>query len=117
VLLFDGDCGFCSRSIRFLADRGLLGYPAMPWQRVPEGDLPVAPERLRDEVVLVRPGRPDVGGADALAASVRASDSWLRFTGRLIGLPGIRAVAHAVYRRVARNRYRLPGGSTACRIG
>ncbi|OZM72629.1 hypothetical protein CFN78_13400 [Amycolatopsis antarctica] len=117
VLLYDGDCGFCSRSVRFLEEHNLMGYRATPWQRVPDGELTVAFERLQSEVVLVRPGLPVVGGADALAASVRASDSRLRFTGRLLALPGFRAVAHAVYRQVARNRYRLPGGSAACRIG
>jgi predicted DCC family thiol-disulfide oxidoreductase YuxK len=31
-------------------------------------------------------------------------------------LPGVRRVADVVYRAVAANRYRLPGGTPACRV-
>lgn len=116
VLLFDGDCGFCSASIDWLRARRLLGYPARPWQRVPAGQLPVGRERLDNEVVLIRPGHPPVGGADALAAAVGAAPSRLRVVGAVVGRAPARHVARAVYRIIARNRHRMPGGTAACRL-
>lgn len=116
-LLFDGDCGFCTKSIAWLDARSMLGHHAMPWQSVPADELPVPVERLTTEVVLQLPDGPVLGGADALAASVRASGSPLRFLGVVVAAPGLRVLARAVYRVIARNRYRMPGSSDACKIG
>ena len=116
-LLFDGDCGFCTKSIAWLDARSMLGHPAMPWQSVPEDELPVPVERLTTEVVLELPDGRVLGGADALAASVRASGSPLRFLGVVVAAAGLRVLARAVYRVIARNRYRMPGSSDACKIG
>lgn len=115
VLLYDGDCGFCSASIDWLTERRMLGVPARTWQSCDPDGLPVPVERLTTEVVLVD-GPVVLGGADALAAAVRSAGSWRRVLGVFGGLPGIRTVARPVYRLVARNRYRLPGGTGACRI-
>lgn len=115
-LLFDGDCGFCTRSVRWLANLGILAYPAVPWQTVPDAELPVPVKQLMTEVVLELPHGRTLGGADALSASVCASGSGLRFLGRLANLPVVRSIARAVYRMVARNRYRIPGASAACKV-
>ncbi|MBK1787255.1 thiol-disulfide oxidoreductase DCC family protein [Prauserella cavernicola] len=116
-LLFDGDCGFCTKSISWLDARSMLGYQAMPWQSVPDDELPASVERLTTEVVLELPDGRVLGGADALAASVRASRSRLRLLGVVVAAPGLRQLARVVYRVIARNRYRMPGSSDACRIG
>lgn len=115
-LLFDGDCGFCTKSVAWLDQRGLLGHPAVPWQSVPAAQRPVPDGRLTTEVVLERPDGTVLGGADALAATVRAADSRLRIAGVLAALPGVRTLARAVYRVVARNRYRMPGAAAACSV-
>lgn len=80
------------------------------------GELPAPVERLEHEVVLAGAGDPILGGADALAAVVRRSRSPWRFVGSAVKLPPVRLVARLVYRVVARNRYRMPGGFTACQI-
>jgi len=116
VLLYDGDCGFCSRSVSWLERHKLLGVPARTWQSRPDDELPVPIERLEHEVVLAGGSGPILGGADALAAVVRRSNSPWRFIGSALALPPVRPVARLVYRAVARNRYRMPGGSTACQI-
>lgn len=116
-LLFDGDCGFCTKSIAWLDARSMLGQQAVPWQSVPEDELPVPVQRLTTEVVLERPDGRVLGGADALTASVRTSGSPLRFLGMVVGAPGVRVLARAVYRVIARNRYRMPGSSDACKVG
>lgn len=115
VLLYDGDCGFCSASIDWLSRWEMLGVPARTWQSWDADRLPVPVERLATEVVLVE-GPAVLGGPDALAAAVRASGSWRRVLGGFVMLPAVRAVARPVYRAVARNRHRLPGGTGACRI-
>lgn len=116
-LLFDGDCGFCTKSVNWLGKRHMLGCRVTPWQAVGEHELPVSVDRLVTEVVLEQADGTVLGGADALAAAVRASPSPWRPVGALVSLPGIRQLARAVYRVIARNRYRMPGASSSCKIG
>ena len=43
-----------------------------------------------------------------------ASRLWARPLGAALLLPGVNALAGVVYRWVARNRHRFPGGTPAC---
>lgn len=116
VLVYDGDCGFCTKSVEWLARKNLLGYPARAWQNFDQRKLPATPEVLQTKVVLDRPGYAPLGGADAFAACTRASSSPFRWLGGIMGLPMVRWFARTVYRVVARNRHRMPGSSGTCRI-
>ncbi|MFM7125855.1 MAG: thiol-disulfide oxidoreductase DCC family protein, partial [Actinomycetota bacterium] len=46
---------------------------------------------------------------------IHAGSGW-GLAGRFILVPGIRPVAGWIYRRVAANRHRLPGGTPACQM-
>lgn len=116
ALVFDGDCGFCTRS----ADVARRILPAdcavVPWQRVDLAAVGTTAERARQEVLWV-PGTGDVvGGARAVAAALRAAGSGWALLGRLMQLPPVGLLADAVYRVVAANRMRLPGGTAACAL-
>lgn len=70
----------------------------------------------RARVWLVHHGR-RYGGAAAVAALLRHQPSApLRFVGWLGTLWPLSWFAEAAYRVVARFRYRLPGGTPACRV-
>jgi predicted DCC family thiol-disulfide oxidoreductase YuxK len=56
------------------------------------------------------------GGAPAVARALRAAGIPWSVPGWLLSVPPARWVAPFVYRRVAANRYRLPGGTAACRL-
>jgi predicted DCC family thiol-disulfide oxidoreductase YuxK len=56
------------------------------------------------------------GGAAAVNDALR-DVWWARPFTWLYPLPGIKQVEDCVYRWVAANRYRLPGGSAQCQIG
>jgi predicted DCC family thiol-disulfide oxidoreductase YuxK len=57
------------------------------------------------------------GGGAAVAALLRHQPAaWLRFLGWLGSAWPWSIVAEAAYRIVARYRYRLPGGTPACRM-
>jgi len=116
VLIYDGDCGFCTTAVLWL-DRVL---PAMPptspyqWTDLPAYDLTVADGQAR--VWLALEGRL-YGGAAAVAALLRHQPSpALRLLGWLGTVPPWSWLAEAGYRVVARYRYRLPGGTPACRV-
>ncbi|MET1005682.1 MAG: DUF393 domain-containing protein [Propionibacteriaceae bacterium] len=119
-VVFDGDCAFCTSSATWVAERlrrpGRPDAQLVPWQFTDLEALGTTAERASREVLWVTPTGEIAGGAQAFAA-------WLRFAGlphlvlgTVMDWPGVRQLAGAVYRLVARNRQRMPGGSPACAL-
>lgn len=105
VLIYDGECGFCSRSVRLLER-----FARQPFEKRRSREISTA---LPDEVARTVAGQmlwlePDGtiwGGSQALVRALRAT-GWpaLAF---VLGNPVLRPVTRAVYRLVARLRHRL----------
>ncbi len=119
-LVFDGDCGFCTTSATWVAARlhRPLGPDAevRPWQFTDLAAVGTTPERAQQEVLWVPVHGEVLGGAAAFAAWLRFRGGPYAVVGQAMGLPGVRSVAAAVYRLIARNRSRLPGGTPACAL-
>ncbi|MBC3841641.1 DUF393 domain-containing protein [Streptacidiphilus sp. 4-A2] len=124
VLLYDGDCAFCSSSVRY-AERW---FDAARWETVPFqfADLTalagftggqVTERRAEHEVLWITPDRRVYGGAQAVARLLlRTRRPLWSALGGLMTLPPFRQAAAGVYRLVAANRQRLPGGTPACAL-
>jgi predicted DCC family thiol-disulfide oxidoreductase YuxK len=119
-LVFDGDCAFCTSTVTWLAARlhrpGRPEARTVPWQFTDLAALGTDPVRAQREVLWVAPDGSVRGGAEAFAAWLRLAGGGYGLLGRSIALPGVRTVAGAVYRWVARHRDRMPGGSPACAL-
>ena len=116
TLVFDGDCAFCTSAVG-VARRLLPAEVAVvAWQFADLAALGVTVERAQQEVLWVDPDGAVSGGAAAVARLLRAAGPPWSVLGVLIGLPPLRWVAPPVYRLVAANRHRLPGGTPACRV-
>jgi len=123
VLLYDGDCGFCTTSVR-TGERvlGTRGWSAVPYQFADLDALAaftggqVSEERAEHEVLWITPLGRVHGGAQAIArVLMRRGGAWA-WAGAVLTLPGARGVAALVYRAVSANRHRLPGGTPACAL-
>ena len=116
TLVFDGDCAFCTSAVG--AARRLLPaeVAVVAWQFADLAALGVTVERAQQEVLWVDPDGAVSGGAAAVTRLLRAAGPPWSVLGVLIGLPPLRWVAPPVYRLVAANRHRLPGGTPACRM-
>jgi predicted DCC family thiol-disulfide oxidoreductase YuxK len=116
VFVYDGDCAFCTTSARFIERRIPTSARVTPWQFADLDALGVTQEAAEAAVLWVAPGRPPAAGPEAIARLlVDAGGAW-RPLGRLLGLAPVRAAAWPVYRWIARNRHRLPGGTAACSL-
>ena len=124
VLLYDGDCAFCSSSVRF-AGRWFDAsrWEAVPFQFADLGALAaftggqVSGARAEREVLWITPDGRVHGGAQAAARLLlRTRRPLWSALGALATLPPFRQAAAAVYRLVAANRQRLPGGTPACAL-
>ncbi len=118
VVLFDGTCNLCSRAVRFIARRdraGRLRFASLQSPTAQEliGRLPAAPGAA-DAVALAECGA-IVTGSEALLRIGR----YLRWPWPLLALFA-RAIPcvlrDALYRLVARNRYRWFGKRERCAI-
>ena len=114
TLLFDGDCGFCSSSAR-LAARLAPAVEVRPYQDVDLTAFGVTAAQCAGALQWLGRGGPAAGSAAVARLLLVAGRGW-PVVGRVLLAPGIRRVADGVYRAVAANRYRLPGGTPACRV-
>ena len=119
VLVYDGDCGFCTASATWMAAkwRGPARPQAVPGQRLEAEGL----ERLgltADDVTRsawwVEGGR-TWGGHRAVGRALVAAGGGWGLVGRILNSPPAGPLASVGYRIVARHRHRLPGATPACR--
>lgn len=116
VLVYDGDCGVCTRLAGVVRRRLRPRGTVVPSQ---EADLPaLGLTRAQCDAALqwVDAGGRAHAGQDAVARLLLASRPRWRPLGAVLLVPGVHAVAGVVYRAVARNRSRLPGGTAACAV-
>jgi len=109
-IVYDADCGFCTRSARW------VDFRPVAWQSLDLDAVGATREQADSFAGWLVDGRIRALGAPAIAAVLRDRGGWTRPIGRLIDLPGVRRLASVVYRVVAANRHRLPGGTDACRL-
>ncbi len=117
VLLFDGDCAFCSSCARWLTAHIPTPVALHPWQWCNLAPLGVDALEVDAAVVLVDVTLHHTAGPEALAGLLRSSTSggW-RLAGRVLGTRPVLAVAWPLYRWIARNRHRMPGGTAQCSL-
>ncbi|WP_200949324.1 thiol-disulfide oxidoreductase DCC family protein [Phycicoccus sp. Soil748] len=119
LLIFDGDCGFCTTSARFVSrwvdrrDR----YDVRPWQELDLGSLGVTEADCIEAAQFVRRDGSVLAGHRAIAAGLTHGAPLWRPLGHLLTLPGVSQLAARVYAWVADHRYALPGGTAACAPG
>ena len=116
LLVFDGDCGFCTTSARFTArwvDRRQR-YAVAPWQDLDLAEWGLTRADCLAAAQFVRPDGSVAAGHRAIAEGLkRGAPAW-RPLGHLVTLPGVERLAARVYSWVADHRYTLPGGTPAC---
>ncbi|MEU3607951.1 DUF393 domain-containing protein [Streptomyces sp. NPDC035033] len=114
VLVYDGDCGFCTTSAEFAERRVRPRCDIVPWQFTDLDALGVTRERAEYEVLWVTPAGAVDGGARAVAKALLSAGGVWAPLGATLLLPGVRWAARYAYRLVAVHRHRLPGGTPAC---
>lgn len=114
TLVFDGDCAFCTSSVKAMQRLGLKADEVTPWQRADLPTLKLTPEQCRQKLQWVADdGRID-SGHRAVARLLLANALPWKPIGLLLLMPPISWLASVVYDLVAANRSKLPGGTPAC---
>ena len=118
-LIYDGDCGFCATSAKWIVGRWSVqsGARAIPWQLVdPQviADSQLTLEDLRRAAWWIREDLREEGSRAVGRALAEAGGS-LSLLGRSILVPPLSWIAPTGYRLIAHYRYRLPGATSACK--
>ncbi|MEU0144422.1 DUF393 domain-containing protein [Streptomyces sp. NPDC006288] len=114
VLVYDGDCVFCTSSVVFAERRLRPCCESTPWQFADLAPLGVTRERAAYELLWITPTGTVHGGAQAVAKLLLSAGGGWSVLGALLTLPPVRWIAHGAYRLVADHRERMPGGTPAC---
>jgi predicted DCC family thiol-disulfide oxidoreductase YuxK len=115
VLIYDGDCAFCQRSVA-LARRVHPGLRSQAYQQTDLAALGVAEARAEHEVLWADAAGRVSGGAQAVARLlIDAGQPWAA-AGWLLRVPPLSWLAAVVYRLIATHRHQLPGGTAACAV-
>ncbi|MGW7051795.1 thiol-disulfide oxidoreductase DCC family protein [Streptomyces sp. NPDC054887] len=116
VLVYDGDCAFCTTSVRYVRRWVRPRCATTPWQFADLDALGVTRRRAEHEALWVTPTGAVHGGAQAVARLLLSAGRGWSVLGALLTLPPLRWAAHGAYRLIANHRARLPGGTPACTL-
>lgn len=120
IILFDGQCGLCARSVQFIAARDRTGTfrfaplhgPTAARECARLGVIrPIPPDADHGTMILIDGDRALLRSDAALSIAARLTLPWRLFTVlRVVPRP----LRDGVYRWVARNRYRWFGRNNTC---
>jgi len=117
VFLFDADCGFCTRCSELLERASAKGaYDVVAWQHADLTAIGLTPEQCQEASWFVSKDGSLHRGSDGIGRALREGAIGPRPLGVLLTLPGVRVLARAVYRWVAKNRHLMPGAGDKCRM-
>jgi predicted DCC family thiol-disulfide oxidoreductase YuxK len=104
VLLFDGECGFCTRLVEEASARLDADVDYAAFQTAPLATYGVSAAEARHSLHLRSPEGRISHGSEAAARLLVASGGAWSLLGRLLLAPPFSFVAAAIYWLVARNR-------------
>jgi len=117
VILFDGTCAFCERSVIFIANRDPEGHFLFGASQTPEAARLLAPFHLTREtarsIILIEGGEVFLRSSATLRIAAHLSFPWSLAKFLLYVPAPLRDMA---YRLVAAVRHRLAGPSNACNV-
>jgi predicted DCC family thiol-disulfide oxidoreductase YuxK len=116
LLIFDGDCGFCTTATNFILKHTSTPLDAQPYQFLDPTTHGLTLDQVKAKVYLVLEGG-NYEGHEAFGKLFQIQKSpLLRGFGKLILIPPFVWLAKPGYALVARYRQKLPGGTPACKL-
>ncbi len=117
VLVYDGDCGVCTKLAGVVTSRvrrDRQDFVVAAYQDLDLARLGLTAPQCDEALQWVAPNGVVSSAQDAVARVLLRGRVWQRPAGLMILLPGVHWLAGVIYRWVAANRHRLPGGTPAC---
>jgi predicted DCC family thiol-disulfide oxidoreductase YuxK len=116
MLVFDGDCGFCTSSARWIEARLPDTVAVAPWQSCDLDELGLTESDVTTAAYWIDEGGVAHRGHRAIGRALLRAGGFWGFVGRLLITPPVSWLAIPVYALIAKYRYKLPGATDACRL-
>lgn len=116
TLVYDGDCGFCTSSAKWIERRLGDDVQVEMWQALDLAAMGLTSDDVNTAAYFVDPDGTLHRGHAAIGRSLEHSSLPFRPVGWVMQRPPVSWLAAPTYRLVAKYRYRLPGATDACRI-
>lgn len=117
MLIYDGDCGFCTVAARWVEERLDSAIPVRSWQSLDLEEYDLSEAEVSTAAYWIDPDGSPRRGHLAVGRALETVGGLYRGIGWLLLHPPVSWLARPGYGLVARYRYRLPGSTDACRIG
>lgn len=116
VLIFDGDCGFCTTTANYIKKNSSTPIEIHPWQWIELSNYGLTAKEASAKVQVFADGK-NYAGHKAFAKVLRLQRQWwFKVLGAIIVIPPFSWGASLGYSFVAKYRHKLPGGTPACAL-
>lgn len=116
VLIFDGDCGFCTTTANWIKKNSKVALEIAPYQWTELGQYGLTAEEAAAKVQVVVGDKVFAGHYCMSKLLLIQPNILLKLVGALMVLPGLDSISAKVYEWIAANRQKLPGGTPACKL-
>jgi len=117
LLIYDGDCGFCTRTAAWLRRRLPQGYRIQPSQRLASfEELGLDKMKVHEAAYWIDPDGRKHRGHRAIIRAVESSGGMLGPLSQAAKVWPLDPLASWMYGVVARNRHRFPGATDHCHL-
>jgi predicted DCC family thiol-disulfide oxidoreductase YuxK len=116
VLIFDGDCGFCTSTSNFIKAKSSTPIEIHPWQFIDVGEYGLTQAQVAAKVYFVAKGVAYSGHEAFAQILIAQRNVMMRAIGHTLMAPPISWLARPGYWLVAKFRHKLPGGTPACKL-
>jgi predicted DCC family thiol-disulfide oxidoreductase YuxK len=116
VLIFDGDCGFCTTTANWIKKNSRVAIEISPYQWTELAQYGLTADEAAAKVQLVV-GDKVFAGHNCMAKLLLIQPNvFLKLVGAVMVMPVIEPISAKLYTWIAANRQKLPGGTPACKL-
>jgi predicted DCC family thiol-disulfide oxidoreductase YuxK len=116
LLIFDGDCGFCTTTANWIVEHSSVAVAAKPYQWTNLEPLGLTLDEAEAKVQLVWDDLIYSGHKCFGKLLMIQRNPLVRLVGRVVNSKALDGISARAYDWVAKNRHRLPGGTPACKM-
>ena len=116
ILIFDGDCGFCTTTANWITKNSAVPVDAQPYQWAKLAEFGLTEKEAAAKVQLISGGKIYAGHQCMAKLLLIQPNALLKLLGAVMVMPGVEPISAKVYDWVAANRQSLPGGTPACKM-
>ena len=116
LLVFDGDCGFCTTTANWIVRHSSVAVSATPYQWTDLEPLGLTRDEAEAKVQLVWDGLIYSGHNCFAKLLMIQRNPLIRLVGWIVNSNAFNGISSRGYDLVAKNRHKLPGGTPACKL-